>query len=222
MGLRGPQIKLLRRDLERITAHHQGSSNELWHSATFDTHGSWSLLKGKLRRPLENEVRYGAFSLLLDNKFSLAEEDSGILYRSSLIGGFKGPRLFGLLDTGTEVRLNLVDNLSNMRRYRLPAALPIRSNEDVFADRRIGLERTWLAMTHSFKTDLHISFMGGYLEEMYAGVGGEVLYRPFESRFAIGAQAFQALKRDPLTPLNLGLSGDNVTTAHLNLWYDVP
>jgi hypothetical protein len=222
MGLRGPRIQLNRSDLERAAAMNNGSSEELWQNTVFDASGAWSIFAGKLRRPSENERRYAAFSLLLDNTLSLAEEDSGMLYRSSFIGGFKGPRLFGALDTGSELRLNLADNLGRIRAYRPAAALPIRSDEDKFAERRVSLERSWLALTHSFKTDVHVSLMGGYLEEMYAGIGGEVLYRPFKSRFAVGVQAFQALKRDPYTSLNLGLSGDNVTTAHVNLWYDVP
>lgn len=221
MGLRGPEAKLIRSGFERALTRGQGSAEEIWQTTTFDTSGKW-LFWEKLKRPAEENERYQNVSLVLDNKVSLAEEDSGGLYRSSLVGGFHGPRMFGFLDTGAALRVNLHDNLGRMRSLRPAALLPVRSDEDRFADRRVALDQSWLALTHSFRTDLHVSLMGGYLEEMYAGLGGEVLYRPFKSRFAVGAQAFQALKRDPLTTLNLGLSGDNVFSAHINAWYDIP
>ena len=98
----------------------------------------------------------------------------------------------------------------------------MRSNVDVFAERGLAIDESYIALTHSFKTDLHFSLISGYLEEMYAGIGGEILYRPFESRLALGAESWLAFKRDPYAPLNLGLNGDHLLTGHVNAWYDVP
>ena len=53
-------------------------------------------------------------------------------------------------------------------------------------------------------------------------MGGEVLYRPFGKTFAIGAEGWWALKRDPYTDLNLGLNGDRLLTGHLQAWYEIP
>jgi hypothetical protein len=75
---------------------------------------------------------------------------------------------------------------------------------------------------HTLTPSTHIALTGGYLEEMYAGAGGEILYRPFDSPFAIGAEGWYALKRDPATPLALGLRGDHTWTGHVNMFYDVP
>lgn len=63
---------------------------------------------------------------------------------------------------------------------------------------------------------------GGYLEEMYGGLGGEILYRPFGKRFAFGADAWLARKRDPETFLNTGYTYDGLLTGHINGWYDFP
>lgn len=57
---------------------------------------------------------------------------------------------------------------------------------------------------------------------MYGGIGGEVLYRPFKSRFAVSADAWLAFKRDPLTSMNMGFNGDSLLTGHFNAWYDFP
>ena len=98
----------------------------------------------------------------------------------------------------------------------------MRSNEDRFAARTIGLETNYISFTHSFRSDLHLSLLGGYLEEMYGGAGGEILYRPYKARWAIGAESWLALKRDPETMLNTGFNGDHLLTGHINGWYDLP
>ena len=36
----------------------------------------------------------------------------------------------------------------------------------------------------------------GYLEEMYGGIGGEVLYRPFNKRYALGLVAHKVKQRE--------------------------
>jgi hypothetical protein len=57
---------------------------------------------------------------------------------------------------------------------------------------------------------------------MYAGYGGEILYRPFDSPFAIGAEGWRLMKRDGASALALGLTGQEYFTGHLNFYYDIP
>ena len=45
---------------------------------------------------------------------------------------------------------------------------------------------------------------------------GEILYRPFNKRYAIGAEAWQAFKRDPNSSFNLALNGDHILSGHVN------
>jgi hypothetical protein len=70
----------------------------------------------------------------------------------------------------------------------------------------------------------------GYIEQMFAGVGGEVLYRPFGQRWAIGADIYDVYQRnfDDL----FGLHGDfqtpgevasyHVITGHVSLYIETP
>ncbi len=80
----------------------------------------------------------------------------------------------------------------------------------------------YTAFTHSFRPDLHLTLIGGYFEEMYGGFGGELLYRPFGPRYAVGVEMWEALKREPASPLNLDFNGDHLLTGHINAWYDIP
>lgn len=220
MGLQGPRISLMRADLERALTLRQGSPEEIWQNAIFDTDDTAGFRK--LKRGAEVHSGMREFHFTLDNQLSLSDEDHGNLYRTSLLAGYSGTELFGFLDSALSFRLNLKDNLYHLRDYRPRAILPVRSNVDDFAARRIALEHLYSAFTHSFTPEIHLSLIGGYLEEMYGGAGGEILYRPAGKRFALGAESWLAFKRDPLTTLNLGLNGDHLLTGHVKAWYDIP
>lgn len=221
MGLRGPSVSLMRADLEHALTDHRGSAEEIWRHTEFGAEPAPAFRK--LRRPIEWHADLHDITLLLDNHISLSEEDNGILYRSSIVGGSRGPVFFGLLDSGFSARVNLADNLQRLHEYRPYAFLPVRSDIDEFANNQVfSVDTLYTALTHSFTPALHVSFLSGYLEEMYAGYGGEILYRPFKSRFAFGGEIWRAFKRAPYTIYNLGLNGDRVLTGDIKAWYDVP
>lgn len=60
----------------------------------------------------------------------------------------------------------------------------------------------------------------GYLESMFAGAGGEVLWRPENTRWALGADIYQVWQRD--FDRLLGLQHYHQTTGHVSLYYDSP
>lgn len=220
MGLHGPSVLLMRRDFERAMTRKQGSAEEIWHNAEFDASS---------RKPFHKTNRFFEFwheirdsQLTLDQQISLSEEDHGLLYRTAILAEARGPSLFGLLDTGYGLRWNAAHNLEHINAVRGHTAQPVRSDIDRFAQRGLAVENLYSAFTHSFTPELHMSAVGGYLEEMYGGVGGEVLYRPFRKRFALGAESWIALKRDPFMPLNMGFTGTGALSGHVNAWYDLP
>jgi hypothetical protein len=61
---------------------------------------------------------------------------------------------------------------------------------------------------------------GGYLESMFAGAGGEVLWRPEGARWALGADIYRVWQRD--FDRLFGLQQYTVTTGHISLYYDSP
>ena len=70
----------------------------------------------------------------------------------------------------------------------------------------------------------YYSVYGGYLESMFAGVGGEWLYRPFASRVAFGIDANLVQQRDFSQGLGFGNAGDQtgyrVATGHATAYWD--
>lgn len=68
--------------------------------------------------------------------------------------------------------------------------------------------------------DVFAEATGGYLEDMFMGAGGQVLWRPEDSRFAVGADLYQVWKRnfDRL----FGVQNYDVLTGHVSLYYRSP
>lgn len=222
LGLEGPEISLMRRDLEHASHDAQGSAAEIWQNAEIQTGIGVRPWWKKCNRFKDSNLGFMPFKLTLDHQFSLAEEDYIALQRTSVVAKMLLPRKTGYLDYGAALRVNISDNLRQLEGRRIPALIPVRSDVADYATSFLGLDEAYVAFTHSFKSDLHLSAMTGYLEEMYAGAGGELLYRPFASRFAVGAEGFSVFKRDTDTALNLGLNGNAVLTGQVNAYYDLP
>jgi hypothetical protein len=68
--------------------------------------------------------------------------------------------------------------------------------------------------------DVFAIVRAGYLESMFAGVGGEVLWRPEEQRWALGGDLYEVQQRD-LDRL-FGLQPYRVLTGHVSLYYASP
>ncbi len=102
-----------------------------------------------------------------------------------------------------------------------------------------------LTLSDYFKPapEIYARLTAGYLEQMYAGVGGEVLYRPFGQRWAFGADIYDVYQRnfDDLfglqtfcdTATDKRCNSDNVSsnftsghyhviTGHVSLYVETP
>jgi hypothetical protein len=77
---------------------------------------------------------------------------------------------------------------------------------------RMQLDYLW-----SPKKEVYAKFSAGIFEMMYGGFGGEILYKPFDSNFMIGLEAYRVKKRafDQRT----NFLDYETTTGHINLNY---
>ena len=71
-----------------------------------------------------------------------------------------------------------------------------------------------------FGDDFYAKLTAGYVENMHAAVGGEVLYRPFFRNFAIGAEAWQTKQR--AYDMGFGFLDYETVTGFINLFYKEP
>jgi hypothetical protein len=83
-----------------------------------------------------------------------------------------------------------------------------------------GIDDVMLSYYSKLAPDVYARVSGGYLETMFGGVGGEVLYRPFGSRWAVGVDMWQVYQRnfDDL----FGFQKYNVATGHVSLYWETP
>lgn len=85
---------------------------------------------------------------------------------------------------------------------------------------RYGFSNLDIAYRTRLTPDVYAELKAGYLEDMYAGVGAQVLWRPEGERWALGADIYQVWKRnfDRL----FGLQSYKILTGHVSLYYDSP
>lgn len=85
---------------------------------------------------------------------------------------------------------------------------------------RYGFSDLDLAYRRRLAPDIFAELKAGYLENMYAGVGAQILWRPQGKRWALGADLYQVWKRD--YNRLFGLQHYNVLTGHVSVYYRSP
>ncbi|NVN82656.1 MULTISPECIES: YjbH domain-containing protein [unclassified Vibrio] len=97
--------------------------------------------------------------------------------------------------------VNLVDNYDKFN-YEIPSdgtdqTPRVRTLFRSYVDDPVRLDRLQLTWFEDYGSGVYTQAYGGYLESMFAGVGGEILYRPFNKNWAIGADMTAISQRDP-------------------------
>jgi hypothetical protein len=117
------------------------------------------------------------------------------------------------------------DVFNNMDIYKYeppPAPMPrVRSDlRQYLTTSRFGISSLQANYFDSANDVFYGQVYGGYLESMYAGIGGEVLFRPKDSRYAIGLD-INAVQQRAFNRL-FGLQPYKVLTGHLTAYYQLP
>jgi hypothetical protein len=68
--------------------------------------------------------------------------------------------------------------------------------------------------------DIYAKISAGLLEEMFAGIGGELLYRPMHKNYAIGAELWAVQQRD--YDMLFSLKDYKTETGYINFYYEEP
>ncbi|TNH77669.1 hypothetical protein CF141_04960 [Aeromonas hydrophila] len=121
--------------------------------------------------------------------------------------------------------VNLMNNYDEFN-YKAPppdgAALPrVRTWIREYVDSsNVLLNNLQLTHMQPLAQDWYGQAYGGYLEMMYAGVGGEVLYRPYGKTWAIGLDANWVKQRDWNNTLKM--ADYDVMTGHITAYWQLP
>ncbi|HEV2674628.1 MAG TPA: YjbH domain-containing protein [Aliidongia sp.] len=117
--------------------------------------------------------------------------------------------------------VNMLDNFNRLQNPSNSLLPHVRSDiKDYLKDGKYGISSLYANYTTRLGGDFYGRLTGGLLEDMYAGVDGEVLYRPYGSRWAFGLELNQLYKRS--FHEQFGLQSYNVATGQLGIYYDMP
>ncbi|WP_341237713.1 YjbH domain-containing protein [uncultured Limnobacter sp.] len=148
----------------------------------------------------------------------LGGPDGFILYQLSALGNVSYELTESTVASG-RVRAALLDNFDKFT-YTAPSNLPrVRTFQREYATTS-DFTIPNLQLTHYGKlgSDVFYTTYGGLLEDMFAGVGGEVLYRPMNSTVALGVDINSVKQRD--FEQDFGLRNYQVNTGHATLYWD--
>ncbi|MDE2111684.1 MAG: YjbH domain-containing protein [Alphaproteobacteria bacterium] len=214
-GLPTQEITIARSALERATLAH-GTASALGNAIALNA------------APLENPALdrassniYPYFYWSLDPKLTehLFDPDAPLQFMV-YADGVAGVQIAPGLTLETELSANIWNNYTFTR----PAGsvLPhVRTDLlQYLKDGQNGISSLEGDYQMRLARDVFGEIKAGYLEDMYMGAGGEVLWRPENSRIAIGADLYQVWKRD-FNRL-FGLQNYNILTGHVSIYYQSP
>jgi len=209
-------VTLLRRDLENALAA-KGSAEEIW--AHVQAEGATEPVPEAAITPPR---RYPGFRWTVSpqSRQFIGDARQFLLYQffARARGTLEIAR--GLELTGV-VGANLYNNFDKIQTDSDSILPHVRSDIARYLqeapNKVLQLETSYYA---SPIEDWFVRLSAGYFEEMFAGVGGEVLYRPFGSRWAVGLDLNRVQQRD--FEGAFGLQDYSVTTGHANLYYNLP
>jgi len=156
----------------------------------------------------------------------------GVSY-AQIVGSPSAPFLFGLgvkadglykfrentWATGT-INVRVVDNFGKYTYQPPPTGLqPVRTDIRQYMTQSIAtMPNMQITNTGKISDNQFVSAYAGYLELMFAGVGGEYLWRPTNSKVALGLDANRVKQRQ----FNVWTSLQNysVTTGHATAYWD--
>ena len=117
------------------------------------------------------------------------------------------------------VRLRLIDNYDRYK-FTAPSNLPrVRTFlREYQTTSRVTIPYLQLTHVGRIAENQYYSVYGGHLEEMFSGVGGEWLYRPFASRFAFGVDVNGVRQRE--FEQKFGFRDYRTTTGHATMYWD--
>lgn len=115
----------------------------------------------------------------------------------------------------------LIGNFDNDRRDSNSQLQPVRSNFRRYnQETDVGVYRLTAEYLFNPYPDVYGKVTAGLLEQMFAGAGGELLWRPQGSRLAWGVEAFYARQRDFDTLFSF--QDYDVITGHASVYWDTP
>lgn len=119
------------------------------------------------------------------------------------------------------IGLDIYNNFNDFVNLSQSTIPHVRSDIQQYLDQgKNNIQRLKLEYLGSINDDWYLRLEGGLLEEMFGGVGGEILYRPFNRDFEFGLTVHRVKQRG--FKQRFSFRDYETTTGHLAMYYDLP
>ncbi len=212
-GLGLSAVVLRRSDLEALEFSPE-APDAIWAVATVQDAGQAA------PDALQSEELYPAFSYAFSPYTSPSYFDPSVPFRldvgvdlTASYSPAPGWKLAGA------IRQRIWGNVADGRpgTSRLPQ---VRTNVREYAQADTTLDRLYLERRWRPGRNLYARATVGYLESMYGGLSGELLWKPVDSRLGLGAELNYVRKRD--FDQRLGFRDYDVLTGHVSAYLELP
>ena len=219
-GLATMSVKVPRAGLIEAVRDRRGPAVDKLLTEIEVSNAPMTLDKAEFKGPVTDIYPQFLFSVRPGLKTTLGRPEQFVLYQAYV--ALNGGILFGRgLDASGQVTVNISNNFDKLK-IGSDSLLPrVRSNIAEYL-RQGTTAISHLQMDYNFNIApaLYGHVYGGYLEEMFAGFGGELLYRPAVSNWAIGADLSYVQQRN-FNQL-FGLQDYKVLTGHVTGYVTFP
>ncbi len=120
-------------------------------------------------------------------------------------------------EIGGTLQHRLTGNIGTSPRVSNSRIEPVRTNGVLYAQEETSLQNLYASYQWKPGNDIYARVTAGYLERMFGGVSGEVLWKPVNSRLALGVEANYVQQRDFS---GLGFQDYSVATGHASAYYE--
>ena len=128
-------------------------------------------------------------------------------------------RLASLLDD--QATYGLWNNFSSITRTSNSVLPHVRSDVALYLKNGFtGVDDLSMSYYAKPTPEVYARLTAGYIEDMFAAYGGEVLYRPFGQRWAVGADLWEAFQRNTDGLFGFGEYNYHVLTGHASLYVE--
>ena len=211
--------------------HGDGTAAELWSSSVLSDASPATHYENGASNP---QFSWSIFPTVQTQLF----DPNNPAYVGFGISGATRTELFPGLVFDNEATYGIWDNFGSITRPNDSQLPPVRTDIVSYLQNGFtGINNMTLTDYVKPASDIYARVTVGYIEQMFAGVGGEVLYRPFGQRWAIGADIFEVYQRNfddlfglahlcPVypapTPCPVPLQMYHVLTGHASLYVETP
>jgi hypothetical protein len=214
-GLPVREFTVARSALERA-ATVNGASAEIGEAIDFNYPGMNNPLLDRASDQIYPRVSWSLYPRLRQSVF-----DPKSPYKIELLASGKAAvEILPGLTAATRIEAKVFDTFGSP----LPSnsLLPhVRSDNALYIKKGAnGISYLKLTYQTRLAPDIFAEVRGGLIEDMFAGVGGQVLWRPENSRIAVGADIYQVWQRGFDRLFNL--QNYSVTTGHVSVYYQSP